>query len=183
MLTVVQQALAGRNGVPPPDQAAILQEKWEQGDFASVTQMLKDQVRQEFAPQLDNLAMRNAIEIAETVRPELRDHQTEVEAVLRENPVLVRYAAMNNRELAPFILAGATANVLVPKLQGEIAQLKATIPDLVKKGIAEYQAKLKGLPTSTSKAGTTEGQRPAPQKSGKDIMREEFESSEHRLAG
>lgn len=142
---------------PQVDPRAQLREKWEQGDIDGVADMIKRETYNEFAPQLDAVAQRNAIEVAAQIRPEIADKaiEAEVAAILQQNPLLVRYAAMNNREIAPFILAGATANALVPRLQAENKALKESIEQEKRKAVEDYQARLRGLPSSTSQAGKT----------------------------
>lgn len=160
VLSILEKIAAAKQappGEPPVDTRAVLREKFEQGDYDSVADMLRSEMYQEIAPQLDQLAQRAAIEQAVAFRPEISDPaiQQDVAAVFQQNPILARYSAVNKRELAPYLLAGAAAQAMIPRLQQENQQLKASIDAKVKEGIEKFKAELRGLPTSTSQAGRT----------------------------
>lgn len=160
-------------GPSPQEQAKKqLEELAQAGDFEAQRKLVEMEAEEKIAPYRAQMALQNAQASAMSnplAKEGLEKHWNEIVQTLQTDPVLGRMASIDNFAHADKVMMalGLEARVkdLVPQrdsLAKENAGLKAKIAAMEKERVA-------GLPSSTTKAGTTSG-RPAP---GKVETREE----------
>ncbi len=147
--------LADQGVKPTLDQATVLKERIASGDTDAVQEMVEQLVQQRVGPQMQQLALRDAIETAERAHPLVRERQAEISQILSSNPQLQQLAAMNNYQNAPMILEAIAVRLERDTLVQKAQAFEVDKKDYARRAIAEYKAKVQGLPISTSRAGTT----------------------------
>lgn len=148
-----------------PDLVEQIKQKIADGDQGAIVDLVQAEVTRRISPVEKQLAISEAMETARLSIPDFDQNRKEIEDVLRANSDLPRLASAFNYKAAPYVLQGVAAVVRAQKIQAEYDKLKASIPDLIKKGIQAYRQKAAGLPTATSRAG---GVQATPGK-GKDL--------------
>jgi len=182
LLSVVER-LTTRNGEPQPtvDQKKDLLEKIAEGDMSLVGNLVEQLVAERTGPQMAYLAKNRAIQEAAEMMPELPKYEKEIASDLQGDPALLKLATMNNHEFGSRVLAALAWRRKAMDLDSQVQKANAEVEAKVKAGIDAYKNQLKGLPTSTSRAGATQGA-PAEKedKSLREIMEAEFENPAHR---
>ena len=143
----------GEPAEPTVDQRAVLRDKIAEGDFSAVDSLVEEIVNQRVGPQMDFISKTRSIQEAAEMMPELPKYEAAVAEALQQDPALLAMTAINNRQFASRVLAGLAWRAHALTLQQELAKVKEGMAAQVKAGIAAEQARIKGLPTSTSQAG------------------------------
>jgi len=172
---IVQGLAAAR-----PTQAVTEQEKAnikqliDEGRMDEALAVVRSEVRAEVAPAISAVAQRNALDMAAKLEPNLPKYEQQVSQVLQANPELAKLAVVNNYEFAPRVLQGVVAVIERDQLRAELAKEKAGRAEFAKQAVLEYRRRVEGLPTTTSRAGTTaHGEKGAPEYTSlKDAMGE-----------
>lgn len=149
------QKLADQGVQPTQDQTTILKERIAAGDTDAVQEMVEQLVQQRVGPQMQQLALREAIETAEKMHPYVREKQAEISQILQSNPQIQQLASMNNYQNAPMILEAIAVRLERDTLAQRVAQFEAEKKDYGRAVLAAHKAKISGMPVSTSRAGTT----------------------------
>lgn len=154
---LVERMLATKNGdqQPQPDQREELRQKLAEGDVTAVEGLMERMFQDRYGRQMEFISNKQAIETAAQLMPELPKYEAQVAEALTQDKELLYMATVNNRQFAPKVLAGLAWRAQAQAVAKERDDLKASIPALVKQGIEDYKRELRGLPKSTSKAGST----------------------------
>jgi hypothetical protein len=163
------QKLSDQGVQPTQDQTAILKERIALGDTDAVQEMVEQMVQQRVGPQMQQLALREAIESAERMHPLVREKQAEISQILQSNPQIQQLASMNNYQNAPMILEAIAIRLERDMQMQRIQQFETEKKDYARRAIAEYKAKISGMPVSTSRAGSTVSSEPS---SGANTVRD-----------
>lgn len=144
---------------PTPREArkAELSELAASGDKDAYRELARMEAEDIVAPMQTQNTLKSAVETAQAFSPYVREGFNQIVETIKTDPKLNRLANMNNHEFADTVMIGLGLEREVldlrPKYKGalqEIEALKAKITSMEKERVS-------GLPSSTSKAGTTSG--------------------------
>lgn len=146
-----------------PDLVEQIRQKIADGDPGAVADLVQAEIQRGLGPVKTSMAINEAIGYAERSIPHFKEYSTEVETTLRSRPDLQKMAAANGYANAPLVLEGITFAVHAQKLEAELAKLRAEQPEKIKEALREHQKRLKGLSSTTTRAGGVQG---SPSKGG-----------------
>ena len=154
MLNSVIDRLSQRGVTPTEEQKEDLRAKIAEGNMDAIPAYLDELVGRRVDPVVIDAARRNAIDTAYRINPLVREYEQEISAQLGADPELKMMASAANFRFAPYVLAGLANTIRVTKLESELATMKSDREAYAKKAVQAYIAKVKGIPTETSRAGT-----------------------------
>lgn len=165
MFELARRAIADRPVAPTGPTAEDVKRKEllelaTAGDGAAMQQLIQMEAQRQIQPIQTQVALQNAAQAARAANPYVVQHWGEIIQTIQNDPVIAQLATANNYAAADrvMIALGLEHQVrdLVPKYEAatkEIEGLKARLLTYEKERTA-------GLPSSTTRAGTTAG-RPA----------------------
>jgi hypothetical protein len=147
----------GTNREQPGDRDRLsdLREKVRGGDLEALDSYVEELANRKVAPIQSTMALRTAYETAEQAEPLVKQHAEEIGAIIRSNPDVVSLIMANNYQHAPLVFQALARDVELRKAQQTIASFEDRMRDAVSKGIEAYKARVRGLPQTTTQAGTT----------------------------
>jgi hypothetical protein len=149
----------GERGIQAtPDQNELLRQKVAEGDMNAVTQLVENLVQQRVAPVEKNIAQQRGIETAYRTDPNVQKYEGEIAQMIKSDPALQQLVSINNHQYLAQALVGMAAVVHNQKLQAQINEMQAGKAEFAKQVIAEYQKRVQGLPSTSSRAGTAHGE-------------------------
>jgi len=125
------------------------------GDYEGATAAMRDELRQEITPERQYVSTMVAINEAKNLMPDLGKYEGLVAERLTADPVLSEMASIGNRRYAGRILAGLAFQAENQVLKTQLAEAQKTFETRVKMAVEETQRRIRGLPSSTSRAGST----------------------------
>lgn len=132
------------------------------GDPDALEQYAQTLVEKELAPLKREQAYAKAVSTAEEVEPTFRELKGEVFEQLKDQPVLTQLMEEKNGAYAPLVLVALTREALLNRalsaitdLQKKSAESEAAFADRLRRGIEAHQKALRGLPATSSLAGST----------------------------
>lgn len=163
LLSVIEKLTAGNGQQPQPtaDQRKQLLEEIANGNTQAIEGLVENLVNERTGPQMDYISRTRAVQEAAELMPELPKYEAQVAQQLQQDPDLLRLASIDNRRYASKILAGLAWRQHAQALEAEKKALVAEGDLKAKKAVEAYKRQLAGLPTSTSRAGTTPTGAPA----------------------
>ena len=147
--------LARPNQAPTQEEQATIKQLIDEGKTEEALAMVRNEMRAEVAPMMSQVAMRNALDTAARLEPSLPKYEAQVAQFMQANPDIAKLAAANNFSFAPRVIQGIIADLERNQLRQELAQVKAGMADFAKKAVLADRARVAGLPSTTSRAGTT----------------------------
>ncbi len=154
--------IIARDGTPPnqPNIREELRQKIAEGDFTAVEGLVDQVFHDKYGAQMNFITSQQAISnaaslLANNQGPDLAQYSNPVGEILQKDKDLAYLAMVNNGQYGPRVLAGLAYQLGYNDLKKENATLKASIETEKKQAVEKYKAELRGLPRSTSKAGTT----------------------------
>lgn len=165
MFELARRAISDRQQAPAgPDardvKRAQLLELASSGDQKSLAELIEMAAEDKVAPVRTQVTLQNAYESAVRATPAVKEHWNEIYQVLSTDPVIGAMAAANNYQ-------GASKVMMALGMERELMNLRPAYEttrkelEALKEKISIYEReRTAGLPSSTSKAGTTAG-RPA----------------------
>jgi hypothetical protein len=102
---------------------------------------------------MDYINTQRAISEAAQIVPDLGKYEAKVAEALQRDPDLMRLASIDNRRYASRVIAALALQAKNAELEAAITAERAASQGLARKAVEDYKAQLRGLPTSTSKAG------------------------------
>jgi len=162
LLSVIEKLTTTTNQPQPTvDQRKQLLEEIANGNTEAIEGLVQNLVNEKTGPQMDYISRTRAVQEAAELMPELPKYEAQVAQQLQQDPDLLRLASIDNRRYASKILAGLAWRQHAQTLEGQIKALAAEGDLKAKKAVEAYKRQLAGLPTSTSRAGTTPTGAPA----------------------
>ena len=146
------------NGLPAQpivDRKAQLVEEINNGNMEAVVGLVDQLVAEKTGPQMDFINTQRAIQEAAQIVPDLQKYEVKVAEALQRDPDLMRLASIDNRRYASRVIAALALQQKNADLEATIVSERASSEARAKKAVEDYKAQLRGLPTSTSKAGST----------------------------
>ena len=140
---------------PTAEEQTTIKQLIEEGRTEEALAMVRNEMRAEVAPVMSQVAMRNALDTAARLEPSLPKYEAQVAQFMQANPDIAKLAAANNFSFAPRVIQGIIADLERNQLRQELAAVKAGMADFAKKAVLADRARIAGLPTTTSRAGTT----------------------------
>lgn len=160
-------------GVEPSiDEREQLLQRVQNGEFESIGPLIDKAVDSKIRPIVEDRAREWAIREAKGLHPWVADpqHEREIADVVNSNPVLREMANANNFRYAPQVLAGVALQLENQALKAQLQQAAALKTEYEK--LKGMQDRAKGLPGTTSRAGTTPSASPVKEHDTmKDAMR------------
>jgi hypothetical protein len=156
-LLAVIERLATKPGevAPTVDEKKRLLEEVANGNTDAIEGLVERMVQERTGPQMDYIATQRAIAEAAQIVPDLGKYEVKVAEALKNDPDLMRLASIDNKRYASRVIAALALQAKNADLEAQIASEKANSVAAAKKAVEDYKAQLRGLPTSTSKAGST----------------------------
>lgn len=156
-LLAVIERLATKPGevAPTVDEKKRLLEEVANGNTDAIEGLVERMVQERTGPQMDFINTQRAIQEAVQIVPDLQKYEVKVAEMLQKDPDLMRLASIDNRRYASRVIAALALQQKNADLEAQITAEKANSVALAKKAVEDYKAQLRGLPTSTSKAGST----------------------------
>jgi hypothetical protein len=137
------------------EQKAKLLDEINNGNFQAIENLVEQAVAERTGPQMDYINTQRAISEAAHIVPDLGKYEAKVAEALKADPDLLRLASIDNRRYASRVIAALALQQKNAELESQITQVRASAAESAKKAVEDYKAQLRGLPTSTSKAGST----------------------------
>ncbi len=125
------------------------------GDLEAMESYVEELANQKVAPIQSTMALREAYESAEQQEPLVRQHAEAVGAAFRQNPELVGLLATENYRYAPLVFRALARDIELTRAQEMLAAAETSKAEAVQKALSAYKAKVMGLPSTTTQAGTT----------------------------
>lgn len=130
------------------------------GDGAAMQQLIQMEAQRQIQPIQTQVALQNAAQAARAANPYVVQHWNEIVQTIQNDPVIAQLATANNYAAADrvMIALGLEHQVrdLVPKYEASVKEIEG-----LKAKLQGYEReRAAGLPSSTTRAGTTAG-RPA----------------------
>lgn len=163
-LSLMATKLGQQPGQAPPSALAQLKQNMEQGNYEGLANLVEQAVNERIAPIQSQVAQREAFETARGLHPYVTSREADISRVLRENPHLAQMATRDNYSALPTILHGIALSLENQDLSQKLQAAQSQVDSRVKQEVQAHQAKVRGLPTSTSKVGngTATANRPEP---------------------
>lgn len=161
---LARKAIADRQAPAGPSADDIkrqkLQELVAQGDTEALQQLVQMEAQRQIQPIQTQVALQNAAQTARAANPYVVSHWNEIIQTMQTDPVIAQLATANNYAAADrvMIALGLEHQVrdLVPKYEAAVKEVEG-----LKARLQLYEReRAAGLPSSTTRAGTTTG-RPA----------------------
>jgi hypothetical protein len=121
----------------------------------AVAGLVDQLVAEKTGPQMDFINTQRAIQEAAQIVPDLGKYEAKVAESLQRDPDLMRLASIDNRRYASRVIAALALQHKNAELEATITAERAASGARAKQAVEDYKAQLRGLPTSTSKAGST----------------------------
>ena len=159
---LARRALADRQAPAGPSAEDLkrkeLLELATAGDGAAMQQLIQMEAARQIQPIQTQVALQNAAQAARAANPYVVQHWNEIVQTIQTDPVIRDLATANNYAAADrvMIALGLEHQVrdLVPKYETAVKEVEA-----LKAKLAGYEReRVTGLPSSTTRAGTTAGQ-------------------------
>jgi hypothetical protein len=149
------------DGQPPaPDAAQKIKEAVERGDFETAFEIQRqtqaDLVNKAISPVATEVARRNAVEEARRMEPLVQTYEGEVAAMIQADPQLLALANADGYRYAPQVFRGAAVAIHAQKLAAQLKEAVSSREAYAKQVLKEYIERAKGLPATTSRAGSTQ---------------------------
>ena len=161
LLQIATAALQKQGIAPTPDVVSALKERIEAGEFNAIPQLVNETINQQVTPQLNQMRLQGMFQEMHQRFPILKDPEVsaQVQQAFQTNPTLAAMARVGNLEGTRFVLQGLAQDALLTRVAAENKALKdgqaTREKQIAEKAVADYKAKVSGLPASTSRAGTT----------------------------
>ena len=149
------------NAAVPQDTQTRIKEMFENGDYEGATALIREEVRNEITPERQYVSTAIAINEAKTLMPDLAKYEGVVAQVIKADPVIAELANISNRKYAGRVIAALAFQAENVALKQQLGEVEKTIEGRVRQAIEETQRRIKGLPPSTSRAGSTQSAVPA----------------------
>ena len=174
--------------LPPSiaEQKAKLLDEINNGNFQAIENLVEQAVAERTGPQMDYINTQRAIQEAAQIVPDLGKYEVKVAEALKSDPDLLRLASLDNRRYASRVIAALALQAKNAELEAAITAERAASKELARKAVEDYKAQLRGLPTTTSKAGTTPTGFPAEKTSGltdKELMEKSWAEAQAMSQG
>lgn len=138
-----------------------LREKIRSGDMEAIDQYAEALLDEKMGPMEAEMRVRESWESAATNDPLVGQHAESIRAAFRETPVLRELLATQKFRFAPLVITALARDMELSKAQqyiaGEPDRMKAAVTEAVTKALDAYKAKVRGLPDTTTLAGTSPG--------------------------
>lgn len=159
----IEKALSrAETGRPtPPNFQEQIKNHLAEGDIESALAIMREDLRNEITPERQYVSTMNAINEATQLMPELAMYESTVADTFKNDAVLQELSSLQNRKYAGRVLAGLGYQAKATALEAKVKELEASFDKRVRAAIDETQRRIKGLPPSTSRAGTTPTAEPA----------------------
>lgn len=147
-------------GVETPTQTVQdqIRERLEAGDMNAIPDLVKQEIEREVGPMRQQAALRNSLDTAVKLNPLVREKETEIAAIIRDDPTLQQMATANNYAYAPYVLAGLADRIEKSLIQQQFEAFKASAEAekkaYARRAIQELRAQGATLPPVTSQAGS-----------------------------
>jgi len=128
-----------------------------QGDMAAQSQLTQMEVERQIQPIRTQMTLQNAAQTARAANPYVAQHWNEIIQTMQTDPVIAQLATANNYAAADrvMIALGLEHQVrdMMPKFEAATKEV-----EVLRAKLAGYEReRVVGLPSSTSRAGTTTG--------------------------
>lgn len=155
LFSLLEKRLADQGLTPTVDQKAEMLQKLNEGDFSVVEGLIQRTVKEQYGPQMDLAAKTAAVQAASQQNPFVKEYEPEIAAFLAANPRFNAIASANNYSLAPEVLGAIADRIRVTRLEAQVKELSEGRDKYAAQKLKEYDARLKGLPATTARAGST----------------------------
>jgi hypothetical protein len=162
MFELARRAIADRPTAPAGPTAEDVKRKElldlaTAGDGAAMQQLIQMEAQRQIQPIQTQVALQNAAQAARAANPFVVQHWNEIIQTMQNDPVLAQLATANNYAAADrvMIALGLEHQVkdLVPKYETATKEIES-----LKQKLSTYEReRAAGLPSSTTRAGTTTG--------------------------
>lgn len=146
-----------------PDQKVELLERVKQGDFDAIGQLVERAVEERVTPVAQQVAMRNAIEQAQAMNPAVQTYSRQIVERIQSNPIAAELIQRENFRYAPQVFTAIAAQVELEAMKAQVEKMSADRLQIEREAVERYKRQAKGLPVTTSRAGTTQSGTQAPQ--------------------
>ena len=158
---LARKALADRQGPAGPTAEDVklkeLQELAAAGDTGAIMQMTDMLAEKKVAPLRTQMALQQAAQSARAANPYVTQHWNEILQVMQTDPVIAQLATANNYAAADRVMIALGLEHQVRDIMPKFEAATKENADLKAKLMAYEKERTAGLPSSTTRAGTTNG--------------------------
>lgn len=158
VLSLIDRLTKAQGHEATPDQKQEILQRIRDGETELVDKLIEMRFNETVGPKVTEMSKREAIADGARRFPALPEYEAEVAEVLKQDPDLLRLASRDNFKDAGIILAGLGIQAHARKLQSELETYKAGEAERNQKYLEEWKARVRKLPTSTSRAGNVSGE-------------------------
>lgn len=162
VLDKLTERLASQGTQPTESQRKLLSERIAQGDLSAVDALMENIVQERVRPIESAQALRDAVETAQTLHPYVKAKEQEIAQIINGDPTLKAMATANNFKFAPQVLAGLALQIENAELKAKLGETPKQIEAAKKAAIEAFKKESMGVPTTTTRAGTTSGKASGP---------------------
>lgn len=161
-------------GTVGQETSAQVEDLMANGDYKGAAQLLRDEIRQEITPERQYVNTSIAINEAKHLMPDLAKYEMQVAEVIKADPVVAELTRINNSKYAGKVIAALAFQAQNAELRKQLSDQQALFDTKLRQAIAETQRRIKGLPSSTSRAGSTPSATPSKELNLRQAMEEAF---------
>lgn len=162
VLDRLTERLAAQGTQPTESQRKALSDRIAQGDLSAVDSLMDHIVQERVRPIESAQALRDAVESAQSLHPYVKAKEQEIAGLINGDPVLKAMATAENFKFAPQVLAGLALQIENAELKAKLGETPKQIEAAKKAAIEAFKKESMGVPTSTTRAGTTSGRAGGP---------------------
>ena len=146
------------------DQKESIRQRILDGDMTAIDGLVDQRLEQKYGADIQNVRLNGAMDNAERLFPGTKTMEPAISQVIAANPGIAPYIANalnNNPAVAGMMLASIARGLRYEQVVAENNSLKQSQKSIGKAAIEEYKKRVAGLPSSTSRAGSTPSRGPA----------------------
>ena len=145
----------------PADTRSRVGELLAAGDYDAAASLIRDEIKSEITPERQFVSTMVALNEAKSLMPELPKYEEMVAVALKQDPVLHEMSQVANRKYAGRVIAGLAFQAENIQLRKSLQEIEKNFEARVKMAVDETQRRLRGMPPSTSRAGSAPSAEPA----------------------
>lgn len=140
---------------PTEDQRLHLLEEIKSGNFDVLDKFVDEAISQKIGPQIQQQALKGAIDEAERLHPFVKERQAEISQILASDPMLHQMATANNFAAAPRVLQAIAISLENQDLKKQASAFEDRLKEGQRQAIEAYKRKVQELPDTTTRAGSS----------------------------